>query len=246
MKKAKKPTRLKVENVAIGTLKPDPDNPRRHDERNLEAIKASLKRFGQRKPIVVGKDGVVQAGNGTLAAAKALRWKTIAVVRSPLVGGEARKFAMADNRTGELSDWDIEAMQRAIDEMKCDLDKIDIPGFCGDDLRSVMETPEQLTFSGPPEAVQKNVDEMERVAKERKRGKNAVEAKGDTERYLIIVFDDRTQKNAMLQRLNLPDDERYIAASMVDVRPRLCARPSVDKKGRRVKSAASHKSGACG
>ena len=56
---------LKVETVALAKLALDPRNARRHPERNLESIKASLARFGQQKPIVVDADGVTVAGNGT-------------------------------------------------------------------------------------------------------------------------------------------------------------------------------------
>jgi hypothetical protein len=57
--------------VEVGSLVHDPNNARLHDERNIEAIRASLKRYKQRKPIVVHKTKrVVIAGNGTLTAAK--------------------------------------------------------------------------------------------------------------------------------------------------------------------------------
>ena len=69
---------MNIEQLAIASLSPDPANARRHPERNLEQIKASLRRFGQQKPIVVDAANVVRAGNGTLAAAKSLGWTTIA------------------------------------------------------------------------------------------------------------------------------------------------------------------------
>lgn len=84
----------------------DPGNVRTHDERNLRAIKASLARFGQQKPIVIRPDGVVVAGNGTLAAARELGWETLTCVVTELEGPEAVAFAIADNRTAELAAWD--------------------------------------------------------------------------------------------------------------------------------------------
>ena len=67
--------------VPVGELVPDAANARVHDVRNLEAIKDSLRRFGQRAPIVVQREGmIVRAGNGRLAAAKALGWGEIAAV----------------------------------------------------------------------------------------------------------------------------------------------------------------------
>ena len=121
-KKTSKPPSLKVETVTLASLELDPRNARRHPERNLESIKSSLTRFGQQKPIVVDADGVIVAGNGTYAAAKALGWKSIDVVRTKLRGAEARAFAIADNRTGELAEWDAA-------ELKAQLDELEAGGF---------------------------------------------------------------------------------------------------------------------
>lgn len=105
---------LEVERVEVSSLVKDPSNVRRHSEKNLEAIKGSLARFGQQKPIVVGADGVVIAGNGTLAAAQSLGWSMIDIVRSPLTGSEATAYAIADNRTAELAEWDEGALAQQL------------------------------------------------------------------------------------------------------------------------------------
>lgn len=92
--------------VAIDKLSLDPSNARKHGDQNLSAIKGSLSKFGQQKPIVVTRKNVVIAGNGTLAAAKDLGWKEIQVRYTDLSGPEAIAFALADNRTSELAEWD--------------------------------------------------------------------------------------------------------------------------------------------
>src|SRR5262245_60462260 len=97
---------LAVQMMALDTLTPDPENAREHNERNLAAISASLKRFGQQKPIVVTRERVIVAGSGTWEAAKRLGWNRIAVHVTHLAGAEARAFALADNRLGELSTFD--------------------------------------------------------------------------------------------------------------------------------------------
>lgn len=101
-------TELKIETVSISTLSPDPANARKHDGRNLTAIASSLEKFGQRKPIVVTPDSIVVAGNGTLEAAKSLGWTQIAVARTPIgwTWDQIKAFALADNRTAELAEWD--------------------------------------------------------------------------------------------------------------------------------------------
>ena len=97
---------MNVETVAIDSLKLDPKNARKHSKKNLDAIANSLKQFGQRKPIVV-HNGVVIAGNGTLEAARSLGWSQIAIVRTPedWDADTAKAFALADNRSAELAEW---------------------------------------------------------------------------------------------------------------------------------------------
>ena len=95
-----------TENIKITDLSLDPSNVRKHDRKNLDAIKASLRKFGQQKPIVVDANGIVIAGNGTMTAAQELGWTEIAAVRTELAGVEATAFAIADNRSAELAEWD--------------------------------------------------------------------------------------------------------------------------------------------
>jgi len=106
--------------LPISDLHPDPANARRHPQRNLDALMSSLMRFGQQKPLVIDANNIVRAGNGTLAAAKALGWKEIDAVRSDLPITELSAYAVADNRTAELADWDPDALTAALvglDEM---------------------------------------------------------------------------------------------------------------------------------
>ncbi len=116
-KKAAPQKSLAIESVGVNTLKPDPRNARNHDEKNLAAIKGSLETFGQQKPIVVTADGVVVAGNGTLEAAKALGWQTVDVVRTELTAKLAKAYALADNRTAELAEWDTSALNATLAEL---------------------------------------------------------------------------------------------------------------------------------
>lgn len=108
------PVKMAVEDIPVTDLHNDPANVRKHGEDNLAAIKASLARFGQQKPIVVNPEGVVIAGNGTLMAARALGWKTIKAVRTNLAGADATAFAIADNRTAELAEWDESALHQQL------------------------------------------------------------------------------------------------------------------------------------
>jgi ParB-like chromosome segregation protein Spo0J len=103
---------LQTEKINVGLLQQDPTNARLHDETNLSAIMNSLKLFGQIKPIVITHDNRVLAGNGTLTAAIKLGWKQITCVRTPdhWSDKDAMAYAIADNRTGELADWNADVL----------------------------------------------------------------------------------------------------------------------------------------
>lgn len=101
---------MNIERIKISDLSFDPANARKHGEKNLASITGSLRRFGQQKPIVIDDKNIVVAGNGTLEAAKALGWKEIDVVRTKLGGIDKTAFALADNRTSELAEWDKDSL----------------------------------------------------------------------------------------------------------------------------------------
>lgn len=139
-----------IESVSCDSLANDPANVRRHGQRNLEAIKASLARFGQQRPILANAEGVVIAGNGTLMAARALGWKDIKVVRTNLTGTEATAYAIADNRTAELAEWDDEALAAQMAAIAIDDEALaDACGFDAKELADLMPTPEVVEDEVP-------------------------------------------------------------------------------------------------
>jgi ParB-like chromosome segregation protein Spo0J len=92
--------------IAMDSIEPDPKNLRKHEAESIRAIAKSLSDFGQVKPIVIHPETrIIIAGNGTYAAGKELGWTHIAAVIFD-DAQKARAFALADNRTAELSTWD--------------------------------------------------------------------------------------------------------------------------------------------
>lgn len=118
----------------LSELKTDPKNARKHPKRSIEAITASLSRFGQQKPIVILEDGTVIAGNGTLEAARDLGWGSLAVV-SFTDSRKARAYALADNRSAELSEWDTEGLLESLSEIDDDL--IGSVGFLPSEIEDI-------------------------------------------------------------------------------------------------------------
>jgi hypothetical protein len=58
------------------------------------------------------------AGNGTLTAAQELGWTEIQIVRTELAGVEATAFAIADNRTAELAEWEEDKLGEVLKSLK--------------------------------------------------------------------------------------------------------------------------------
>jgi DNA modification methylase len=97
--------------VSIDSVHLDPANARiGHD---LDKIAASLAQYGQRKPIIVNRmqNGKIEAGNGTWQAAKKLGWSHIAAVFVDDDPATAAAYGIADNRVGEFSKWDPDALE---------------------------------------------------------------------------------------------------------------------------------------
>ena len=133
--------------LSIDSLHPDPSNARKHSQRNLDAIKASLAKFGQRKAIVVQRDGmIVRAGNGTLQAAKELGWDEIAALVIDEDNATAAQYAIADNRTAELAEWDEEVLVSLLDSL--DDEMRDLLAFSDDDLQSFAVDPVDMPKLG--------------------------------------------------------------------------------------------------
>ena len=140
---------MNIVQTPISKLTLDPNNARKHSEKNLRAIAASLEKFGQRKPIVVHR-GVVIAGNGTVEAAKSLGWTDISIAAVPdeWDTDTAKAYALADNRSAELAEWDESELAKQIldlDDKGWDIAEL---GF---EMPQVIE-PEPIDENDIPEA----------------------------------------------------------------------------------------------
>ncbi len=116
--------RKKIDEISF-----DPANVRLHNEKNIDAIKASLNRFGQQQPIVVDENMVVRAGNGRLEAARQLGWTHINVVVSDLDKVDLVAYSIADNRTGETSSWDEDGLREQLASLDDELRDIAYSDF---------------------------------------------------------------------------------------------------------------------
>jgi len=101
---------LTVNEWQIRRVKPYKENPRRISDRAVEGVAASIREFGWQQPLVVDKAGVLIVGHARLLAAKQLGLKTVPVVVADLTPDQAKAYRLADNKTGELAEWDWELL----------------------------------------------------------------------------------------------------------------------------------------
>lgn len=123
---------MNYENLSISELKPAERNARRHQEKDIEAIKKSIQEFGFNDPIgVCGPENIIVEGHGRLQAAKELGLEEVPVVHlDHLTDEQRRAYALAHNRTAELSEWDLEIM----DEELAGIFDIDMDAFGFDEF----------------------------------------------------------------------------------------------------------------
>ena len=123
----------------IKDLRPYKDNPRQNDSA-VEAVAASIREFGFRVPVIVDKDGEIIAGHTRIKAAERLGIETVpTVVADDLTPEQVRAFRLADNKTSELAEWDVEKLEAEL----AALDGFDMEQFGFDfpeDIDSLDET----------------------------------------------------------------------------------------------------------
>lgn len=155
---------LRIESRLVADLSNDPANARKHNETNIAAIVASLRRFGQQKPIVIDSNNVVRAGNGTLEAARQLGWDSIQCVVTSLKGSDAIAYAIADNRTAELAEWDDEILAAQLNGLLSESEEIALAaGFTAEEVEEMVALSEDDPEIVEDEAPEPPVDPITKL-----------------------------------------------------------------------------------
>lgn len=137
-------------------IKLDENNYRIHDDRNKKLISKSLKEYGSGRSILLDKDGVIIAGNGTFEQAKELGipikviesdgTELIAVKRTDLATDDEKRkgLAIMDNSTTDSSKFDVSKMRN--DFSVPELQEMGVPVFEASEINPdefFKETPEK-------------------------------------------------------------------------------------------------------
>jgi DNA modification methylase len=131
---------LTVEQVSIDRLRPDPANPRRISDEELESLTRSLREFGFVQPIVARReDATVIGGHQRLTAAIRLGMTSVPVVWLDLPPEQARLLNLALNRIS--GEFDEQLLARLVAELDASIDvDLTLSGFGEDELKDLMRS----------------------------------------------------------------------------------------------------------
>ncbi len=105
---------MQILQKSIEDITPYEKNPRKNDSA-VDAVAASIREFGWQQPIVVDVDGVIIAGHTRYKAAKKLHLKEVpVVVADNLTDEQVRAYRLADNKSGELAEWNFPLLEEEL------------------------------------------------------------------------------------------------------------------------------------
>lgn len=100
---------MKVQSFLLEDIKPYWRNPRKN-EKAVEAVKQSIQNYGFNQPIILDAKKVIIAGHTRYKALLELGYKDAPCVILDLPPAKAKEYRIADNKTSELSEWDMDAL----------------------------------------------------------------------------------------------------------------------------------------
>ncbi len=141
---------LQIEHAPVDSLRPDPANPRRISDAELEALTRSLQEFGFVQPVLAQRDGTVIAGHQRLVAARRLGYKTVPVVYVDLPLEQARLLNVALNKISGA--WDEELLARLLADLSAGAADLSLTGFDDDEIAKLLRSLDRRERRERPEA----------------------------------------------------------------------------------------------
>lgn len=109
---------MHVEHWSLARVRPYENNPR-HNDQAVAAVAESIRRFGFRQPIVVDRKGVIICGHVRYRAAGELGLEQVPVhVARDLTADQIRAYRIADNKTAELAEWNLELLSAELGDLQ--------------------------------------------------------------------------------------------------------------------------------
>ena len=129
---------MKIEMWSVDRVKPYEHNPRVNDGA-VDAVAASIREFGFKVPLVVDPEGVIVAGHTRFKAALKLGMTEVpVVVAKDLTPDQIKAYRIADNKTAELAEWDLDLLPIELGELQAAEFDLGLLGFDQDELANLL------------------------------------------------------------------------------------------------------------
>lgn len=106
---------MKVEDLELNTRNP------RFNDKAVDTVAKSIEKYGFKNPLIVDTNNVVYCGNTRLKAARKLGIEEVpCIIADDLTEQQIREYALLDNKTNEIADWDMELLEEELKELSLD------------------------------------------------------------------------------------------------------------------------------
>ena len=145
-----------LQSVEIAKIKPYKNNAKIHGKNQLKKLQESISEFGFLTPCLIDQEYNLIAGHGRVEAAKALGMKEVpCVFVENLNSTQRRAYILADNRLGELGEWDMDLVSQELQTLSDSGFNLELTGFTFDDITS-----DDIDFSELDEEAEKIKEEL--------------------------------------------------------------------------------------
>lgn len=106
---------IKVDDLFLNDRNP------RFNDKAVDTVVKSIEKYGFKNPLIVDTNNVVYCGNTRLKAARKLKIEEVpCIVADDLTEKEIREYALLDNKTNEIAEWDLELLEEELKELSLD------------------------------------------------------------------------------------------------------------------------------
>jgi hypothetical protein len=130
---------LQIQEIEMAKLHPWEDNPRLNNHA-VNAVAESIRAFGFNVPILSDQNFTIVAGHTRWKAANNLGMRFVPVILVEMTETQRKAFAIADNKTAEIADWDIPKLKDILKELSSEDVDIKSLGFSDEDLRDLLKS----------------------------------------------------------------------------------------------------------
>jgi DNA modification methylase len=122
----------------LSDLKPHPKNPRRHPDKLIQKLAASIETYGFTSPVLIDADGRILAGHARCKAAEKMGLAEVPCITLPLSSAAADAYVIVDNKLSELSEWDEEILSGLIADIDAAGFDVELTGFDIDEIDALL------------------------------------------------------------------------------------------------------------